>query len=179
VQVATVGGGVPAGTNVGELWVSYDVELTGPRLPDRRSGYLRVYATDYTNTNILGSSPKLVQYGIFSGAKTSGTNNTVIELRNSSVGDIIEVVSTWEGGVAVAGAVTIVGTGLTASAFLTGSDSSRVSGGTSSTLIDIRYFLVDKPSATITFSSATLPTTPTGVDIVINTVAYGVTSSAL
>jgi len=175
VQVATVGGGVPASTAVGELWVSYDVELTGPRLPDRRSGYLRIYATDYTNTLILGSAPKTVSYGIFT---ASASSSSVISLNNSTIGDIISITSTWRGTGSVTGAVTVTVSGLTAAGFLTaGANVVTANGGT--VLSDVRYYTVSSTNATITYSAATLPTSPTGVDVVVTTLAYGVSASSL
>lgn len=55
-QLATVG--MQAAANIGELWVTYDVELLKPRLPpggDFGGEYTRIQNAGYTNTEVLGS----------------------------------------------------------------------------------------------------------------------------
>jgi hypothetical protein len=96
-SIATVGGSAAANSPVGELWVTYDVELTGPRLPDARYGYFHSKGTSGTAALPLGSNRTIKQYGICAPITMTGSG---ISFNNAVVGDIFQIQYFASGGAA-------------------------------------------------------------------------------
>ena len=95
-SIATVGS--PGSSKpVGELWVTYDVELTGPRLPDVRYGYLHVSCTDpSTGYPFGGSSRNVVRSGILAQSTINSSSVDSVDFNNVLVGDILSVDYTYK-----------------------------------------------------------------------------------
>jgi hypothetical protein len=95
-SIATVGSpGVSK--PVGELWVTYDVELTGPRLPDARYGYLHISASDPATGYPFGTNTRtVVRQGILSNVTVNPLSSDVINFNNVLVGDILSIDYTYK-----------------------------------------------------------------------------------
>lgn len=174
-QIATVGGGVPENTSIGEMWVSYDVELTGPRMPDLRSGYYHLSSTDYTNALPLGANRREKAFGYLSGATAT---SSVIRLNNTTIGDVISISMRWKGTGSVSGSIGFLTEGLTEFPFLSGT-THEVGSTTGNTYMYTSYYTITSRAAYITVSSGSLPTGGTNMDVVITSMAYGVASTTL
>lgn len=114
LQVATQPASTfPVNSVVGELWVSYDVELSRPRLGPSRFGYFHASRTGGSATTPLGNAqnslqPAPVVYGSLTGATIS---STAIVIPESIQGDVY-CVTVWNTGTSVAvtfPAVTLTG----------------------------------------------------------------------
>lgn len=90
-SIATIGS-PGASKPVGELWVTYDVELTGPRLPDVRYGYLHISASDPATGYPLGSSTRsVVKQGILAQTAIESASSDIVRFNNVLVGDILSI----------------------------------------------------------------------------------------
>jgi hypothetical protein len=176
-QIATVG--MQASANIGELWVTYDVELIKPRLP---SSYTSIGPAHYqydasagippagvapTSTNMFGTSgSKLVLYG---------TGNTPVTLDTNVMtfvapGRYVVLISILNNGVATTmPGVTLSSTVTTANIITSGTPQNfwvSPTDGTTNTLAT-KYYVFDVSTAlatvpaTVTFGTATLGTVST------------------
>lgn len=102
MQFVTVpGAGIAVNSALGELWVSYDIELVRPRISAARYGYFHNYGTGADDASPLGLANASVKaYGALAGVTVTGTN--VINFVGGSVGDTYYMTITWVGAVGVA-----------------------------------------------------------------------------
>lgn len=101
-QVATVG--MQAAANIGELWVTYDIELLKPRLPpggDFGGEYTRVNNGSYTNTDMLGSIQTTPRGNLGIQIASNGAWNRIFFPNNLVTGKYFVWVR-WVGSTAVA-----------------------------------------------------------------------------
>jgi hypothetical protein len=94
--------GLVAGSAIGELWVTYDVELIRPRISVFRPGYTHLRSSDITTALPLGpvASQTIIAYGSMTGINTGTAGQ--INFPNASVGDIYQVTASWTGTVSTA-----------------------------------------------------------------------------
>lgn len=181
-SIATVGGGATENAQVGELWVTYDVELTGPRLPDSRYGYLHLSTTAPTSASPLGDSSRVVkQYGMLNSATFTGTT---VSLQNAVVGDIYSVSYGVNGSTA---GTSLVDFALVGAEFVnilaqnaTGKFATPPQAASVTRAACDGYIRVTKPLATITFSGTTIGMSGgLAADLVITPIAFSVKDSDL
>lgn len=182
-SIATVGGNAAsAGNQVGELWVTYDVELTGPRLPDSRYGYLHSYTPEPSTASPLGGSSRAVkQYGMLNNVTLTGS---VVSFQNAVVGDIYSISYTVIGTSAGASIIGFGGTGYEiVNMFTAGASGIFPNPGTSSSVVRATcdaYIRITTPLATLDFTGTTIGITGgLGADLVIVPIAFSVKDSDL
>jgi len=85
--VAAGGTGIIAGSSIGELWVTYDVELIRPRISNARYGYAHLRGNATTSALPFGpvANQTLTSYGAMTGM-TASTNT--LTFPNASIGDV-------------------------------------------------------------------------------------------
>jgi len=89
--IATSGGAVAASTTVAELWVTYDVELLGPRMPDSRSLYYHSFGAGVTAAALLGTTrSNICAYGAAENITIS--SDRIINFNNFNVGDVLLII---------------------------------------------------------------------------------------
>jgi len=110
MQLATVTP-LPALAVLGEMWVTYDVELIRPRIALERYGYAHLTCTGVSAVNPLGTAlTKSAVYGALLGTvRGNGTaaalnTGTQLSFPNASVGDIYAIQFNWTGTAATAAA---------------------------------------------------------------------------
>jgi len=174
-QIATTGF---QGTSVvaGELWVSYEIELRKPtplNLTGQDNNLYRAYATaSISTTNYFGTSQVQSNQDWFDGTVTLG-------------GTTITIVSPYAGPFALFYAVTGTSTLCTIPTMTTttnctgynifnnsGASVSSDTGVANTTMYSFNAFSITQTAASvntvvITFSGATLPTSPTGMNLLI------------
>lgn len=184
-NVATAGGTIPAGTVVGELWVTYDIEFTGPRLPDNRYAYMYYYGTSPTYTTPFGTSGALKATGALFGSSVS---STVMTLTGLIPGDMILYTVNWVGTTAstVSMTYTNIVTGLIPANILSdknsGATSYNISGGADTTVTVTFYYSVTAANPTIQpviNAAANIPSGAMVVNAVVQTIGYGLAASYL
>lgn len=176
-----------ANTVIGELWVTYDVELKKPSLSQNRSGYAHFIRTGYT----AGAAPlgsvvtKDVRYGTCSNVSVDGTTVTFDRV---NTGDIYKVTFLWSN---VTGAVlsypVVTTSGLSAAMSVYGAGANLLlpaGGATSSTCLMEAYYTVtslDPLDSSITLGVAgSLPTgASASVDIFVVNVGSGYSNTQL
>lgn len=96
------GVGLAANSVIGELWVTYDVELIRPRISLSRYGYYRDSNANAAAAQPLGNSASqsLVSYGSLTGITQTG--GTTLNLAGIGVDDVIMVTFNWYAGAGVA-----------------------------------------------------------------------------
>lgn len=100
-QIAVAPGtGVPTSTVVGELWVTYDIELSRPSINLSRVGSLQYYGTTAVTATPVGTVSTLNSSGALSGVTTT---TTALSFPGMVVGDVLLVSFLWFGGTAAAG----------------------------------------------------------------------------
>lgn len=112
LTVATSGITAPLGTSLGELWVTYDVELFNPKIPNVVGGYANIYCSVSNNANPLGTSNQGIEVGasylvnVESAARkiTFGASGGAIGV--GQVGMVYDVHIYWNGTSAVVLAMT-------------------------------------------------------------------------
>lgn len=94
------GAGVPVNSVIGELWVTYDVELARPYLDLSRNGTFMFDRTGTLNATPLGTgSNAITTSGSLSGSSITSTTITIPGL---VVGDVVAVQLAWLNGTAAA-----------------------------------------------------------------------------
>lgn len=179
MSIATVG--VQAASNIGELWVTYEVELLKPILtPESYASALWAHQriTSYTNTDILGPIIAANDGNMeMSVTATGGGFDTFSFPPNLATGTFLMLFQ-WTGS-STAGVTASVAA--TNGSFLTvfSNDTANTisnSSTTSSKFLFGRVFRISAPGAKLTFSAATLPTSGTFGDIFIAQVGASVGS---
>lgn len=100
--VAAGGTGLVAGSAIGELWVTYDVELIRPRISVFRPGYSHIRTTGGVNpANPLGApaARTITSFGSLTGVTCPASS---IQFPNASVGDVYSIMINWTGTVTAA-----------------------------------------------------------------------------
>jgi len=92
--VAAGTAGITVNSAIGELWVTYDVELIRPRISPARYGYIHMRASGTTNAAPLGVTQATTAYGALTGPVFTGTS---ISFPNASIGDTYQVTFNWAG----------------------------------------------------------------------------------
>lgn len=97
MQVATApSSSFPNNSVIGELWVTYDVELKRPSLTPNRFGYARIVRSGVGPTTPLGTlQTSLTAYG--SAVDVKPLNSTRLEFAACNTGDIYKVDVQWTG----------------------------------------------------------------------------------
>lgn len=182
-SIATVGGSSASASNpVGELWVTYDVELTGPRLPDSRYGYFHSFCSDPSTATPLGGSSRTVkQYGMLNNITVTGST---VSFQNAVVGDIYSVQYTCLAATAGGSIITFGGTGYEYVKLLSGGVSGFTSNPRTLTSTNTAsadaYIRITKPLATLNFTGTTIGMSGGfEADLVITPVAFSVKDSDL
>lgn len=177
-QVATAPStGFGSSAIVGELWVTYDVELRRPSLSPNRYGYARFFRTGVSAATPMGTaSSSSIGYGACLGV--APLNSTKLEFQQCNAGDIMRVDLYWTG--SVAGATTyptLTYSGCSAFAsYLSGV--TIPAAGTSSTGMHMSFnVLVDAvdpliPSVTLS-GTGVYPTTSANCNIVVSCLGSG------
>lgn len=90
-------------STIGELWVTYDVELIRPRISQSRFGYYRDSNAAAVAAQPLGTGASLtrVSYGTLGGITQSGAGTT-LNLAGIGVDDVLMIVIDWRGDTAAA-----------------------------------------------------------------------------
>jgi hypothetical protein len=166
-QISTVGNQA-ANSNIGELWVSYEIELYKPRLPV--GGVTGdTLSSDYGMTSVSTAAPLGVN-------QTSGDGSTLPLVFSNAVGGSQSITFpdwlldgqfqvTWSGS-CTSGAITqptvVPGTNCS---FITtlgttgnGYEVAPGTGATTTSFIFVAFIRVSGPSAVLTYSAAVLPT---------------------
>jgi len=79
--------------NVGELWVSYDVEFYRPRITPARFGYFHCKATSAAAGTPVYTANSSIVYGTMTGASVNqGGGTLTITFPNADVGDVYQVI---------------------------------------------------------------------------------------
>lgn len=89
--------GLVAGSAIGELWVTYDVELIRPRISVFRPGYAHIRTNGGVNpANPLGApaARTITSFGSLTGVSCP---SNIIQFPNASVGDVYCINITWTG----------------------------------------------------------------------------------
>lgn len=168
-QLCTVGS--QAAAVIGELWVSYHIELYKPRLTNDvyQGAVSYLYNSAYTDANPLGTG---IQTTVYADIPIT-VSGTVITLENSISGGFFELTIRWlgTGAACTLAAPTLANlTGVT----LYGSSSSFFYGpqtGATASTISLNYcFKVNgfsSSGSTVTFAGMTLPTAGSSVSITL------------
>jgi hypothetical protein len=196
-QIATVG--MQASANIGELWVTYDVELIKPKLPNAYTSIGPAhYAYDATSGFPAGASAAPVSTNVFGidGEKVGllGTGNTPVTLDENiitfrSAGRYIVLLWAYGSSVTVVyPTITLSSTVTGATIFTTGGSSelylqspaNSTAGVTMCQIlaVDVSQALSTVP-ATLTYSSGTYPSTITSLQLLIIPLPGGFTTREL
>lgn len=170
-QLATVG--MQNANTIGELWVSYDVELFKPRIsPGLYSGaYARLNNGPYDANNTLGAiqTNPIGDIGITISATGAGFDT--INIPSTFTTGAFHITVIWIGANTATTNPTIALSNLTAvNRFAISTSGSIYSGGTTTTLAFNGTYSINGYSATgstIRFSAGTLPGTPSSVSVLI------------
>lgn len=184
-QIATAPAtGFPSSSSVGELWVTYDVELRRPSLSPNRFGYARFVRTSFGGTTPLGTTASsAIGYGACQAI--SIVNSTKMEFTQTNAGDIFKVDCYWTGATAAAVAYpTLTFSGC--SGFDVGGGTPFVSipqAGTSVTGAHMSFYVtitaVDPAVPSVVFGASTLPSVSTTMNMVVSCVGSGYVASQL
>jgi hypothetical protein len=177
-QVATVPGSTfPVNSVVGELWVSYDVELSRPRISPARFGLVH-YA--YGSVNGLGVYPTPVlraEYGTLAGAFFNAASPNQITIPDVIAGDIYQISVTSSGFATLPLNIGSV-IGLTPFNILIGGSSNQCVSTAGGNAMSVFYYTATGPTGTnasFTVGGATMVT----VDLVITDLGNGLLSAAV
>jgi len=167
-SIATFGGTIAANTIIGELWVSFDVEFEGPRMPDQRTGYYHAYSTSGTNSAPL-TGATVAQFGSLN-AVTITTNNT-INFNNVIIGDIYLVTITANGPTSETPYLSLVGCD-SINLWNNETNSSFVLSGTA--IVFLTTVRITSVGATMGVSIGTTAASETYVDVIITPISFAV-----
>lgn len=100
LTVATAGITAASGTTLGELWVTYDVELFNPKIPISIGGYANIFRGSVTNANPLGTTGQGIYVGgsyvvTVSDSQTIRFGSTGSGLGLGLIGMVYQVVVMW------------------------------------------------------------------------------------
>jgi hypothetical protein len=177
-SIATVG--MQAAAVIGELWVTYEIELFKPIMPPGGYGgalWAHQRITSYTNTNILG--PIIAENDgnmrLTVSANGAGYDRIHFPVTLSSGTFMLNV--SWYG---TSTAALAVSTALANAAvqYVYANDAAAFVGNegyTGPNFVQNRVFRITGPGAYITFSGATLPTSGTYGDLFLMQIGEGVT----
>lgn len=183
-QIATApSSGFTASSVVGELWVTYDVELRRPSLSPNRFGYARFTRSSVGSTTPLGTSGvSAIGYGACQAV--APLNSTKINFEQTNQGDIFKVDLYWTGATAATIAYpTISYFGTSAFTLADGFLPFIPPAGVSSTGAHMSFYVlitaVDPAVPSVVLSSGTFPTVSANCSIVITCVGSGYVASEL
>lgn len=188
--VAAGGTGLVAGSAIGELWVTYDVELIRPRISVFRPGYLHLRSTGVTTALPLGPQANQTTnaYGSLTGANVAVSGPTFVLFPHVTIGDVVSISIYWEGTVGVAGVYPSTGiSGMTPFSILDGNSNNNAFtgplGALTTTMYLTKYFQItsDQPAAVffILQPDGVLPGGNTAVDVIINNLGNGLTPALM
>lgn len=166
-QIATVGMQSP-GTIIGELWLSFEIELLKPRLSSVIAGTLTYNCTAYnpvSSTNLF-TSPSAVANTGYPGALIFFTATTIqfTQLLPGSVYQILLIVKGTATGALVAPTVSAITGGVQSLTYEPDSNGGTgMSAGSSTDTRAISYycFLANSATVTLGYSGSTLPSSST------------------
>lgn len=187
--VAAGGTGLVAGSAIGELWVTYDVELIRPRISVFRPGYAHLRSSGVTSALPLGptASQSIIAYGSLTGLNTLN-GGRALNFPNASIGDIYQFTFTWAGTVTAAVVYpTFVRTGLgtfDVVASNTSSSAGVVPLPATGTEMSYNYFLIvtnDQPlTCSLTLGTGGVyPGGATTMDVFITNLGNGLQTSTM
>lgn len=189
-QVATVPStGFAASSTVGELWVTYDVELRRPSLSPNRYGYCRLTKTSVTSATPLGSvSGAIIGYGACQAVVSPFS--TRLEFPQTNTGDIFKVDIYWGGTTAAVVAYPALGyvgcSGLADAGGFTGAAGTAVvpAAGTTAQNMHMTFFVTitgaDPIVPYVNFGlTGVYPTLSNSCVIIVTCVGSGYTASQL
>lgn len=171
LTVATSGGQAGQTNIVGELWVSYDIELFKPQVPSSitASGSAAYYgvAASWTNTNLFGGLLPSVASTI---GITVNSSNT-ISFPQGSGGYVLLLITcyasgTYSGGALILNNIHVASSSIVANSYQTGSQANGTVGG---------VYLITAPSnqiATVQLPSTIFPTGSGILDILAVSLPY-------
>lgn len=180
------GASVPVSSVVGELWVSYDLEFTRPRLGLTRSGYFHTGRSAVAMANPNGTVSTWVKsFGTLAGVLVT---DKVISFPDARLGDIYKIDRFWVGTVTVGNTTlpSIVRVGLAIYDVFTNGTLSQASGGlgvNTTNLANSQYFIVDDVSfgvpPSLTYGILGILPGAGTVDIIITHVGNGFAAASL
>lgn len=175
----------PTGSNVGELWVSYDIEFYRPRITPARFGYAHTTMAGGLATYPLLTTTKRIEYGTLTGVSYSQVANVVtLTFPNAEVGDTYQVSFTaLAAGGAWSGVPTAaVGAGLAAANIFTDTSGAGYNGQQRTNafgVVAIWYYTIIglSPSLSLTLPSTTVNSS--AADIVVFDMGNGFSAATL
>jgi len=174
---------IPAGTTLGELWVSYDVELFRPHISPDRAGYAH-WSMYTTNPTVIGtilnaaSSPGPIAPATVAGVRTGTATDftlgaalaspTVI-LNNADVGDTFMLMIDWKVPSVLVNSFAVTTTGLALLVPFDGYTSNAAVTSATNGSTSIGYYTVTSNATppTITVTSGVLTNGTGSLDIVL------------
>jgi len=178
-QIATAGN--PITTAIGELWCTYEIQLTKPKAGALNLGY--VIATDHFQ---LGTVTNVAPLGTTSVLQKNSTIGSVLGLGKtiqfplSYTDGAYLFVTSWSGGSAAYVPSVITPVNCVLDFIFAGDLSSFIpapqSGGTCTTAALIFIVTITATGATVTYGSATLPTSVTSGDLWITELNSAITT---
>lgn len=166
----------PAGTVIGEMWITYDIELLEPRYPNLLSGFANNTKTNCSSAAPLGSPLRVNRLGVLSGLEST---STAIRFGSAPLGDVIDFTIIWKQAVniaAVAGALT-PNSGCAFYSYLDQPSSGTLlvmnTAASNGYLVITGAIQVIGTNPTLTLSGFTL-STPTDVQIICNSLGQGI-----
>lgn len=162
------------GATLGELWITYDIELMRPAAVPRGLGisqFLHISAGGYDNTDILGTIQLEPRGNLYVGIFKTGAGWDSMAFNKLRVGAVFFVAASWVGGSTASMGLTVTPTNASATSDF---DIGTVTAVTSSGATATKYlyhagFIVTGAAPTLVFSAATLPSSGTYVDIFVFT----------
>jgi len=173
------------GVTLGELWVSYDVELFRPHISPSRYGYAHWALTmpNLLPAGVLNLTTVTVPVGVPATGVRQGSCSTftlssgadTVIMDSADVGDTFMFVITTTSDSAAAQAINIVTTGLTAVNALVKYTASGTGTGATTGITNVYYYTVTSNSVTPTvrFSTTQATTTAGDLDIIMVDVGNG------
>jgi len=171
-SIATVGQ-QGASVNIGELWVTYEVELFKPMIPEHPTGVRTDHfysATAVSTSAYFGTSQTTINDGV--GCTLSAT--TITFPNSVPIGSQWLVYVTWKGGAVTTVVPSISPSGATALTEWLNQTQNYITDTVASagvTLMAAVLYEITALNAVITFSVGTLPTSITSMDLVITRVS--------
>jgi len=184
------GAGIIAGSTIGELWVTYDVELIRPRISNARYGYAHLRGNATTSALPFGpvANQTLTSYGAMTGMTVS-TN--ALTFPNASIGDVYMIQVSMNGaatlGATIPAPVTTNLTQFNIMSSAVAASAQYFAGGTTaatSSALSLTYFFTVNaeqpaiPSFTLPIG-ATLVVPPGFVDVLVIDMGNGFSTSGL
>lgn len=166
--------GSQTGTTVGELWISYDIELLRPAAVPRGLGisqFVHISSAGYDNTDILGTIQLEPRGNLSISLSKTGSGWDTINFNKLSAGSVFFIAASWVGGSVASMTVTVTPSNASStSEFDVGTVTAVTSSGATATkYLYHAAFLTSAKPPKVVFSAATLPSAGTYVDVYVFT----------